>query len=76
MKSDHFLAKASNTAYDVWFRYSDTIYKLCLLKCNKDEEKARDFYQEVFLIFSQYAREVSEHLPTFYWFKSVIINEF
>lgn len=76
MKSGHFLAKASNTAYDVWFRYSDTIYKLCLLKCNKDEEKARDFYQEVFLKFSQHARQVAEHPAPYYWFKSVINNEF
>lgn len=75
MKSGNFFAQASNSAYDIWFRYSDIIYKHCLAKC-RDEDAARDFYQEIFLKFHRNAQKVAEHPTPYYWFLSVIDNQF
>lgn len=70
----YVMDKGQKPAHDIWFRYSDLIYKHCLLKCG-DKEKAMDFYQEIFLKYHKFANQVAEHPSPYRWFLQVIENQ-
>jgi len=55
----------------VWRRNSDTIYKLCSMKC-ESEDDAKDLFQTVALKFCQYAQRLRGRHTFFPWLFRVL----
>ena len=56
---------------ELWQRYSETIYKLCVVRCNSAEE-AKDLFQTVALKFCENVKQLSDREDMLPWLISVM----
>lgn len=75
MKLHLQFSSVSRPAHALWVRYAKLIYKLCVRKCG-DSDKARDFFQDIYIKFHLHAKEVEKHPAPEYWFMRVVANHY